>query len=60
MPFFTGNSWIGSANKIWVWVVLTVPSTGLAFMFYVYWRRREMARKAENDDIELDDNTPTI
>jgi hypothetical protein len=40
MPFFTGNRWLDEVSTFWVWVVLTVPSTGFAFVFYIYWKRR--------------------
>ena len=40
MPFFTQNPWLDKVSTFWVWVVLTVPSTGLAFVFYLYWKRR--------------------
>jgi hypothetical protein len=40
MPFFSGNAWLNEVSTFWLWVVLTVPSTGLAFLFYLYWKRR--------------------
>jgi hypothetical protein len=34
MPFFATNPWLDKATRFWVWVALTLPSTGLAFAFY--------------------------
>lgn len=45
MPFFATNRWMGNINKFWVWVTLTVPSTTLCFMFYVFWGQKESKRK---------------
>lgn len=54
MPFFTDNEWIKNVDKFWVWVLMTVPATGLAFMFYLFWRRRELMRKRRKDEqVEL-------
>lgn len=44
MPFFTGNEWLSQTSRLWVWLALTIPSTGLAFGFYFYWRRRDICR----------------
>jgi hypothetical protein len=41
MPFFTQTPWIEHAGRIWLWVILTIPSTILAFLFYIYWKRRQ-------------------
>jgi len=58
MPFFSDNPWLKDASKFWLWVVLTVPSTGLAFAFYVYWKRRseekfKRALKPVDDGTEM-------
>lgn len=45
MPFFQGNTWLSHTSRLWIWLALTVPSTLLAFAFYIYWRRREEHRK---------------
>ncbi|KAL9131757.1 MAG: hypothetical protein Q9217_000362 [Psora testacea] len=37
-PFFATNSWMTHAARFWLWFVLTVPSTGLAILYYKYWR----------------------
>lgn len=37
------------AARFWLWIVLTVPSTGLAILFYKYWRnRRDHKQKGTN------------
>jgi len=55
MPFFSQNTWVANASRFWLWVVLTVPSTMLAFAFFTYWKRRDMKRKQEaNDDLEME------
>jgi hypothetical protein len=53
MPFFTQNPWLDDAARFWVWVVLTLPSTMLAFAFYIYWKRRgERGSKKPKDGEE--------
>lgn len=53
MPFFSQNRWLDDVPRFWVWVVLTVPSTGLAFAFYTYWKRRgQRSSKKTIDDEE--------
>jgi hypothetical protein len=57
MPFFANNEWLGDASRFWVWVILTVPSTALAFAFYIYWKRHNDARNGKmtlpESDFEL-------
>ena len=57
MPFFNNNAYVSSASRFWIWIVLTIPSTALAFSFYVYRRRYEDARnrrkKELDDELEL-------
>ena len=51
MPFFSNdNTWLKGPSRFWVWVVLTVPCTGLA---YAYYRFRKSRNDAEDKDIEL-------
>lgn len=40
MPFFTQIPWIDNISRFWIWFALTIPSTGLVFAFYIYWKRR--------------------
>ena len=56
MPFFASNHWMGGAGRIWVWIALTVPSTTLCFLFYLFWNRKETQRKkkAAVDEEEMD------
>lgn len=60
MPFFSGNAWLADVSRLWIWVVLTVPSTGLAFTFYVYYKRLDATRQRNtvplDDTIELGEN----
>jgi hypothetical protein len=48
MPFFATNPWLDDVAKFWVWIALTVPSTGIAFAFYWYSQYRSLkARKSK-------------
>jgi hypothetical protein len=51
MPFFAQNSWMGETSRIWLWVVLTGPSTALAFAFYRYWKRRHEVVLTKSKDL---------
>lgn len=53
MPFFTNNEWMEGTSKIWLWIALTVPSTGLAFAFYLYWQSRNEAKDKIGSSIEM-------
>ena len=56
MPFFAMNHWMGNTNKFWVWAALTIPSTALCFMFYIFWGRKEsMERRAPLGEEEMVD-----
>lgn len=35
MSFFQNSEYMGAEQRIWIWVVLTVPSTAAAF--FIYW-----------------------
>jgi hypothetical protein len=50
MPFFDDDPWMKKVNKFWVWIILTVPCTALAFTFYMMWRKRETDRKKKRAD----------
>jgi len=52
MPFFDGNKWMADVGKIWLWIALTVPTTGLCFAFYVMWGRKEARKKIAQDEGE--------
>ncbi|KAF2250075.1 hypothetical protein BU26DRAFT_518529 [Trematosphaeria pertusa] len=47
MPFFDDNAWLAQTSRLWVWLILTIPSTLLAFAFYMYWRKREERRRSD-------------
>jgi hypothetical protein len=34
MPFFDNDEYMSSPDRIWIWVVLTIPSTAFAFLLY--------------------------
>lgn len=54
MPFFATNKYLTDDQQVWVWVVLTVPSTCIAYAFYHFWRKREGSKPAEKDlDLEM-------
>jgi hypothetical protein len=55
MPFFSTNRWTNDTGKIWIWIVLTVPSTVVAFLFYILWKRREDGRRPAFEDEEMTD-----
>lgn len=52
MPFFVNNRYLGNAAKVWIWVVCTVLSTTIAFMFYFYcrWQEEQAKKTSLNDD----------
>lgn len=49
MPFFDQNKWMGDVSRIWLWFVLAVPSTSLAFAFYKFWKSRHDAALRSKD-----------
>ena len=51
MPFFTDNGWLSQMSRLWVWLALTIPSTGLAFGFYFYWRRRDQRGRPGHKEV---------
>lgn len=52
MPFFSTASWMTHAARFWLWIVLTVPSTGLAILFYKYWRNRRDHKQKKNPNLK--------
>jgi hypothetical protein len=49
MPFFANAAYLKNVSRFWIWVVLIIPSTSLAFVFYRVWQRRERQRKVGSD-----------
>ena len=52
MPFFNTNSYMTSTRRLWIWVLLAVPSTVGAFV--IYWfltgqRRRRIKKEVDKD-----------
>ena len=54
MPFFNDQPWLQNATRAWVWVLLTIPSTLLAVLFYFPFTRRSLAarKRKSRSDIE--------
>jgi hypothetical protein len=52
MPFFSQNPWMEKVGRIWVWIVLTIPSTIFAILFYIYWKRRQTRLRTPKKDVE--------
>ncbi len=44
MPFFGNDAYMNSMRRFWIWVVLTVPSTAAAFLFYWWLTGRRQRR----------------
>jgi hypothetical protein len=55
MPFFAQAEWMVKSERAWLWVVLSIPSTVVAFgIFYLYVRRGDKEIEKDKDgDIEL-------
>lgn len=53
MPFFSQQEWLNDPARMWLWVVLTVPSTALAVFVYLLFTRKEL--KPRNQDNEEDE-----
>ena len=47
MPSLSYNEWLQGTSRFWVWIVLTVPCTGLAFAFYLFRKSRNAAKDKE-------------
>jgi hypothetical protein len=63
MPFFNQQAWMTDASRVWVWFVLTVPSTALAVLFYVVHSKRVLKRRTtkrpsdmESGGVEMDNH----
>ncbi|KAL4868022.1 hypothetical protein BDV12DRAFT_109311 [Aspergillus spectabilis] len=56
MPFFSNNEWLEDASRFWIWIVMTVPSTGACFLFYQKWISKSR-QSAIADDIPLETQT---
>ncbi|KAJ9641519.1 hypothetical protein H2199_005489 [Coniosporium tulheliwenetii] len=48
MPFFDDDKWLGEARRVWVWAILTIIFTALAFWFYLRSRRHDAKKRAES------------
>jgi hypothetical protein len=55
MPFFSQAPWMADADRAWLWVTLSIPSTIVAFaIFYLYVRQGDKEiEKDKDEDIEL-------
>ncbi|KAL8725462.1 MAG: hypothetical protein Q9181_006413 [Wetmoreana brouardii] len=45
MPFFSNDEYLSNNTTVWVWVVLTVPTTAVAYAFYHFWRKHEAGKR---------------
>lgn len=54
MPFFATNEFLMDSRTVWIWIVLTVPTTGVAYTFYHFWSKHEekMGFKPAHDEEE--------
>lgn len=53
MPFFATNEYLNDGRRVWIWFVLTIPTTGIAYAIYYFWSQREGTRKPDiAQDIE--------
>lgn len=52
MPFFD-NDWMKGPSRFWLWIVITIPSTVLAFAFYFYRQSRNDAKYKTGNAIEM-------
>jgi len=41
MPFFDDNEYLGEPSKVWIWVVLTIASTVVAFWGFFHVMNRQ-------------------
>ena len=55
MPFFNEEPWMTSARRVWVWVLLTVPSTLFGVLFYFVFTRRNLAVRKKRHRLEIED-----
>ena len=40
-------AFLQDSNRFWVWIVLTIPCTGLAFAFYLFRKSRNATKDKE-------------
>ena len=50
MPFFSSNEYLSNDTAAWIWVVLTMPTTAIAYAFYHFWRKHEMGKGGQKSD----------
>ncbi|KAH8900299.1 hypothetical protein GQ53DRAFT_816313 [Thozetella sp. PMI_491] len=55
MPFFAQQSWMNDADHVWLWIILTVPSTAISIAAYDLFTKRGMRVHGERDTQEEDD-----
>lgn len=45
MPFFSNSSYLSTPQRFWIWLLLTIPSTAIAFSIYWAVTQRQKRRK---------------
>ena len=53
MPFFATNKYLTDDRQFWIWTVLTVPTTAVAYTFYHFWRKHDEKKEPKRrEDLE--------
>lgn len=60
MPFFNQEAWLSDPAKIWLWVVLTIPTTALSAFVYFLFTRKELKRNAQSSQGDQGDEIESI
>ena len=54
MPFFAEYPWMKNVKRMWIWVILTLPTTALAVTFYYVYTRKNLSIRKVPEDIDSD------
>ncbi|RYP44186.1 hypothetical protein DL768_009334 [Monosporascus sp. mg162] len=49
LPFFGEDDWMNDTSQVWLWIVLTIPSTAILFLIY-WWRKRQELRASRQEE----------
>lgn len=47
MPFFATNKYLSDGRTVWIWIVLTLPTTAMAYAVYYLRNKRELEKAQE-------------